>query len=86
MGFRRKGREYALQLLFQADVGERARREAVSPTRFEAFWAQRNASPDVRAFAEAVVVKRIHGPTVKVACVRRPVAISVAVTVQTPVG
>src|SRR3990170_1342011 len=55
MGFRRKGREYALQLLFQADVGDRARREAVSPTRFEAFWAQRNASPDVRAFAETLV-------------------------------
>ena len=55
MGFRRKGREYALQLLFQADVGGRARREEASPIRFEAFWAPRNASPEVRAFAEALV-------------------------------
>lgn len=55
MGFRRKGREYALQLLFQADVGGRARRGEVSPIRFEAFWAQRNASPEVRAFAETLV-------------------------------
>lgn len=56
MGGRRKGREYALQLLFGSDLSG-----AVGPTKgravedFPAFWAQRRATPDVQAFAEALV-------------------------------
>jgi len=49
MRIRRKAREYALQMLFQADVGGQA------PARFEVFWSQWDASPDARLFAEEVV-------------------------------
>ncbi len=54
MGFRRKGREYALQLLFQSDVVAR-QGEHASAGRFEAFWAERKALTEVRSFAEALV-------------------------------
>lgn len=56
MGFRRKGREYALQLLFGSDLTG-----AVHPTKGQpvgdlpAFWAERRAAPEVQAFAESLV-------------------------------
>ena len=53
MGFRRKGREYALQLLFQSDVARQGERAPAG--RFDAFWAERRALPEVRSFAEALV-------------------------------
>jgi N utilization substance protein B len=56
VGGRRKGREYALQLLFGSDLtgaGQpTARREAED---FAAFWAQRRATPEVQSFAESLV-------------------------------
>jgi N utilization substance protein B len=56
MGARRKGREYALQILFGSDLAGAARpakgREAQD---FAAFWAQRRAAPDVQSFAESLV-------------------------------
>jgi N utilization substance protein B len=48
MGTRRKSRELALQMLFQADMGKQAP-EAVR----KSFWAERtNVDEDVRGFAE----------------------------------
>jgi len=48
MGTRRKSRELALQMLFQADMG---RQDAADVRR--TFWAERNGvSDDVRGFAE----------------------------------
>jgi N utilization substance protein B len=48
MGTRRKSRELALQMLFQADMGKQSR-EQVEKT----FWAERdNLEEDVRGFAE----------------------------------
>lgn len=48
MGTRRKSRELALQMLFQADMG----RQSASEVR-KTFWAERNAvAADVRGFAE----------------------------------
>ncbi len=48
MGTRRKSRELALQMLFQADMGKQAP-EAVR----KSFWAERtNVDEDVRVFAE----------------------------------
>jgi N utilization substance protein B len=48
MGTRRKSRELALQMLFQADLG---RQEASDVRR--TFWNERNSTePDVRGFAE----------------------------------
>ncbi len=48
MGTRRKSRELALQMLFQADMGKQAP-EAVRKT----FWAERtNVDEEVRGFAE----------------------------------
>jgi N utilization substance protein B len=48
MGTRRKSRELALQMLFQADMGKQAP-EAVR----KSFWAERtNVEEDVRGFAE----------------------------------
>ena len=48
MGRRRRGREYALQMLFQMDLSGDPP-ESV----FEAFWdGQQNAPEEVRAFAE----------------------------------
>ncbi len=55
MGFRRKGREYALQVLFEVDLGRLDPLRSDAPHSFEAFWAQRNTPPDVRSFAEALV-------------------------------
>lgn len=49
MGFRRKARELALQLLFQIDfTGDRIE---IPPS----FWAENEALPQVRAFAEILV-------------------------------
>lgn len=58
MGFRRKGREYALQVLFGSDLAcaESAGR-AREPRNLAEFWAQRRASAEVRSFAESL----IHG-------------------------
>ena len=48
MGTRRKSRELALQMLFQADMGKQEP-EAVR----KSFWAQQtNVEEDVRGFAE----------------------------------
>ena len=48
MGTRRKSRELALQMLFQADMGKQDA-EQVRQT----FWAEHGtASPDVRGFAD----------------------------------
>jgi N utilization substance protein B len=55
-GFRRKGREYALQVLFGTDVTAAAPAEGAQWERGMAeFWAQRRATPEVRAFAEALI-------------------------------
>ncbi len=51
MGLRRKGREYALQVLFGSDLAG-AGREVVD---FGAFWSERRAAPEVQTFAEALV-------------------------------
>jgi N utilization substance protein B len=56
VGFRRKGREYALQLLFGSDltgVAEPAKGRPVED--LPGFWAQRRAAPEVQTFAEALV-------------------------------
>jgi len=48
MGTRRKSRELALQMLFQADMGKQA-----APDVRRTFWAERNTvAEDVRGFAE----------------------------------
>ena len=47
MGSRRKGREYALQMLYQADAAGTAIGEAAAQ-----FWSDREAPIDVRRFAE----------------------------------
>ena len=49
MGTRRKAREYALQILFQWDV------HGSTNHWLKEFWAQRQASEDVRAFVERLV-------------------------------
>jgi len=57
MGTRRKSRELALQMLFQADMGKQA-----APEVRRTFWAERNTvADDVRGFAEdlfAVAIAR----------------------------
>jgi len=47
MGTRRKSREFALQMLFQADMG-RQDLEQVRST----FWAERDAAADAKGFAD----------------------------------
>jgi transcription antitermination protein NusB len=50
MGTRRKSRELALQMLFQADMG----RQSAAEVR-RTFWAERNnVAADVRGFAEEI--------------------------------
>ena len=49
MGLRRKGREYALQILFQFDMTQN--QEGLT----ERFWAQRKVIPAVRDFANLLV-------------------------------
>src|SRR5438094_10218989 len=50
MGTRRKSRELALQMLFQADMG----RQSAAEVR-RTFWAERhNVAADVRGFAEDI--------------------------------
>ena len=51
MGSRRRGREYALQLLFQLDLVE-----AEPAAAFPDFWETRDVGDDVRDFAEALVL------------------------------
>lgn len=56
MGVRRKGREYALQLLFGSDLTGSARTiPGIEPAELAAFWAQRRAAPEVQTFAESLV-------------------------------
>jgi N utilization substance protein B len=56
VGFRRKGREYALQVLFGTDLSGAAPMDGVRRDRDMAeFWAQRRATPEVRAFAESLI-------------------------------
>jgi N utilization substance protein B len=50
MGTRRKGRELALQALYQLDVTSDASEEAL-----RRFWGQCEASPDAREFAAQIV-------------------------------
>jgi len=50
MGERRRGREYALQMLYQIDVGGGDPEEAAST-----FWEGRRAAAESRAFAEGLV-------------------------------
>ena len=50
MGQRRKGREYALQLLFQLDLVKGSLDEVLPD-----FWATRKADLEVRGFAEDLV-------------------------------
>jgi N utilization substance protein B len=48
MGTRRKSRELALQMLFQADMGQQGFEEVR-----RTFWRERNSTPDeVRSFAD----------------------------------
>ena len=50
MGFRRKARECALQMLFQIDVTD-----VDSTVVFEQFWRSQEIEDDVRAFSESLV-------------------------------
>ncbi|PYQ14984.1 MAG: transcription antitermination factor NusB [Acidobacteria bacterium] len=50
MGDRRRGREYALQMLYQVEVGETGAEET-----FLTFWEGKNISEDARHFAESLV-------------------------------
>jgi N utilization substance protein B len=56
VGVRRKGREYALQLLFGSDLtGAAQSTKGRQVGELPAFWAQRRAAPEVQSFAEALV-------------------------------
>lgn len=50
MGDRRKGREYALQMLYQIEVGAGGQEETLS-----GFWEGKSAPQEVREFAESLV-------------------------------
>lgn len=50
MGDRRKGREYALQMLYQIEVGAAGQEETLS-----GFWEGKSAAREVREFAESLV-------------------------------
>lgn len=50
MGDRRKGREYALQMLYQIEVGAAEQEET-----FSGFWEGKSATQEVREFAESLV-------------------------------
>lgn len=51
MGTRRKGRERALQLLFQVDFSDKA----LEAEKRAGFWADRNVLPEVKNFSELLV-------------------------------
>ena len=51
MGQRRRGREYALQLLFQLDLTE----SEPAAEDFQQFWTGQKVGDDVRRFAEQLV-------------------------------
>lgn len=56
MGLRRKGREYALQLLFGSDLtGAGQPTAGREEADFGVFWSQRRAAPEVQTFAETLV-------------------------------
>lgn len=48
---RRKAREYALQILFQADFTKKK----INSEDLERFWTDKKENPDVREFTEALV-------------------------------
>ena len=50
MGERRIGREFALQILYQIDIGGGRKEEALST-----FWEGKNPSQSARVFAESLV-------------------------------
>jgi len=50
MGDRRKGREYALQMLYQIEVGSMGQAET-----FANFWEGKSAGDEVREFAQSLV-------------------------------
>ncbi|MFQ5597558.1 MAG: transcription antitermination factor NusB [Nitrospiria bacterium] len=51
MGFRRKARAYALQMLFQIDFTHDIPKENILPS----FWSDKDALPQIKAFAECLV-------------------------------
>ena len=50
MGERRQGREFALQMLYQIDMGGGKEKET-----FSTFWEGKKASPEAKTFAEELV-------------------------------
>ena len=50
MGERRQSREYALQMLYQIEMGGGSQEEV-----FSSFWEGKNPAPESRSFAEALV-------------------------------
>lgn len=50
MGERRRGREFALQILFQIEINDTSIRESL-----EGFWESRPASQTTRGFTERLV-------------------------------
>jgi transcription antitermination protein NusB len=50
MGERRQGREFALQMLYQIDMGGGKEKET-----FSTFWEGKKASPEAQAFAQELV-------------------------------
>ncbi len=50
MGERRQGREFALQMLYQIDMGGGKEKET-----FSTFWEGKKAGPEARAFAQELV-------------------------------
>ncbi len=51
MGFRRKARELALQMLFQIDFNKNQPKDRFPDT----FWSEKKVRPDVKAFTESLV-------------------------------
>ena len=50
MGERRQGREFALQMLYQIDMGGGKEKET-----FSTFWEGKKVSPEARSFAQELV-------------------------------
>lgn len=49
MGYRRKAREYALQMLYQYDISQQ------SSGLFDGFWSDKVVQDDIREFADNIV-------------------------------
>ncbi|MEK6538340.1 MAG: transcription antitermination factor NusB, partial [Nitrospirota bacterium] len=49
MGYRRKAREYALQMLYQYDISQQ------SSGLFDGFWSDKVVQDDIREFANNIV-------------------------------